>query len=158
MTSGGSETIYQAVWWDDDISNAEAMQGWYYAVAEEAGVKPRDDSMLDYYGLWYEKIAGRGMIQSTASVAPNKARITASWPDSAALMNEWEMVATLEDGKLVYENGHWTLTEYDESGEGWTQDESYEESGYFYLNGSGELCWHDDRAERDGDSAFILAA
>ena len=157
VTSGGSETLYQAVWWDDDISNAEAMRGWYYAVAEEAGVKERDDSMLDYYGLWYEKIAGRGQIQCAASVAPNKVRITASWPDSAAVMNEWEMVATLEDGKLVYENGYWALKEYDESGEGWIQDESYEESGYFYLNGSGELCWHDDRAERDGDSEFISA-
>ena len=157
VTSGGSETLYQAVWWDDDISNAGAMQGWYYAVAEAAGVKPRDDSLLDYCGLWYEKIAGRGQIQCAASVAPGKVRIAASWPDSAALMNEWEMVATLEDDKLVYENGYWALKEYDESGEGWIQDESYEESGYFYLNGSGELCWHDDRAERDGDSEFISA-
>ena len=158
VTSGGSETLYQAVWWDDDISNAEAMQGWYYAVAEEAGVRERDDSLLDYCGLWYEKIAGRGEIQCAASVAPDKVRITASWPDSAALMNEWEIIATLEDGKLIYENGHWTLTEFDENGEGWTTDEGYEESGYFYLNGSGELCWHDDRAQRDEDSAFILAS
>ena len=69
-----------------------------------------------------------------------------------------DRLTTLEDGKLVYENGYWALKEYDESGEGWIQDESYEESGYFYLNSSGELCWHDDRAERPEDSAFILAA
>ena len=158
VTSGGNETLYQAAWWDDTISYADAMQGWYYAAAERSGARSADKSLTAYLGVWAEKIAGRGMVEIEQSVAPGKVRITASWPDSAAVMNEWEMVATLEDGKLVYENGYWALKEYDESGEGWIQDESYEESGYFYLNGSGELCWHDDRAQRDGDSAFILAA
>ena len=155
VTSGGSETLYQAAWWDDDISYADAMRGWYYAAAEKAGVKSADNALTPYLGAWAEKIAGRGYIEIEQSVAPGKARVTASWPDSAALMNTWEIIATLEDGRLGYENGHWTLIEFDENGEGWTRDEGYEESGYFYLNDSGELCWHDDRAERGEDSAFI---
>ena len=35
MTSGGNETLYQAMWTDDDISYADAVQGWYYAAVAE---------------------------------------------------------------------------------------------------------------------------
>lgn len=49
------------------------------------------------------------------------------------------------------------LTEFDENGEGWTTDESYEESGYFYMNSSGELCWHNDRFDHAEDSEFVHA-
>ena len=155
VTAGGYERLYQAMWTDDNISYAEAMQGWYYAVAELAGVKPFDESLVPYYGVWAEKIAGRGQIESAWCVAPGKVEITASWPNSAAEMNTWEIVATLEDGKLVYENGHWELTEFDENGDGWTTDESWEQSGYFYLNAAGELVWHDDQSENGEDSIFV---
>ena len=155
VTSDGVETLYQAGMWDDNVSYAEAMQGWYYALAEKAGVKPADESLTPYLGTWAEKIAGRGMIEITPSVAPGKATVHATWPNSAAVMNEWELLAVLgEDGRLVYENGHWNLTEYDENGEGATTDESYEENGYFYLDGS-VLRWHDDRLEREEDSEFL---
>ena len=155
VTSGGQETLYQAGMWDDNVSYAEAMQGWYYALAEQAGVKRADESLRPYVGIWAEKIAGRGMVTIEPSVAPGKANISATWPDSAAVMNEWELFGVLEDDRLAYENGNWQVKEYDENGEGWTTDESYEETGYFYLNDAGELCWHDDRGMRDEDSAFI---
>ena len=157
VTSGGQETIYQAAWWDDNISYAEAMRGWYYAAAEKAGVKPVDESLNPYLGTWVENIAGRATIYITKSVAPGKVQINASWPNSAAEMNTWQLLAALKDGQLAYENGHWELTEFNEQGEGWTTDESYEETGYFYLNGSGQLCWHDDRAGGDEDGVFDLA-
>ena len=66
------------------------------------------------------------------------------------------MTAALDrDGKLIYENGIRTVTEYGEDGENWITDESWEESGWFYLNDDGELCWHDDHAEKDEDSVFV---
>ena len=155
VTSGGQETLYQAAMWDDNVSYAEAMQSWYYALAEKAGAKSADESLTPYVGTWAEKIAGRGMVTIEPSVASGKANISATWPDSAAVMNEWELFGVLEDDRLAYENGNWQVKEYDENGEGWTTDESYEETGYFYLNDAGELCWHDDRGLRDEDSAFI---
>lgn len=44
VTSGDGETLYQAMWYDDDTSFAEAMRNWYYAAAELAGVRPPDES------------------------------------------------------------------------------------------------------------------
>ncbi len=157
VVSGDRETVYQAAWWDDNISYAEAMQGWYYALAEKAGVRQPDRSLTPYCGLWGEKIAGRGQIGIERSVAPGKVQITVTWPESASVLDTWELVAALEDGKLVYENGHREVMEYDESGDGWTTDESYEESGYFYLNGAKELCWHSEQAEGGEDSTFVRA-
>ena len=152
--SGDYEALYEVAWEDDSVTNAEAMQGWYYAVAELAGVKPFDQSLEHYYGSWHEKTAGRGEVDISWCVAPGKVKIEASWPDSANVMNTWEMTAKLEDGKLVYENGQWEKNEYDESGEAWYLDGSWEESGWFELSGS-ELIWHDGNAEHGGDSTFI---
>ena len=157
VVAGGQETMYQAAWWDDDVSYADAMRGWYYAAAEKAGVKPVNESLKAYLGAWAEKIAGRGYVVIENSVAPGKARITASWPDGAAVMNTWEMTATLEDGRLAYENGHWEVREYGENDEERTTDESYEESGYFYLNDAGELCWHNERVDSE-ESIFVRAS
>jgi len=153
--SGGSETLYEAAWEDDNVSCAEAMQGWYYALCELAAVKPFDLSLERYYGPWYEKIAGRGVIDVAWCVAPGKVNVAVRWPESAAVVDTWEITARLEDGKLVYENGRWEKNEYDESGEKWYLDGSGEESGYFELSDVGELVWHDDNAERGGDSTFI---
>lgn len=156
VVSGDRETVYQAVWWDDNISYTEAMQGWYYALAERAGVKQADKSLDPYCGLWGEKIAGRGQIECEKALAPGKVKLTVTWPESASVQDTWELFATLEDGKLVYESGHKEVVEYDENGENWTTDESYDESGYFYLSGAKELCWHSDQADGE-DSVFIRA-
>ena len=68
------------------------------------------------------------------------------------------MTATLDnEGRLVYENGVRTVTEFDENGNDFVTDESSEESGAFYLDSAGELRWHDDRLKTDDDSAFIRA-
>ncbi len=148
IVSSDTETLYQAVWTDDNISYADAMLGWYYAACEKAGVKEEDTSLDKFLGDWHEQIAGRGMISVEKSVAPGAAKIYARWPDSAAVIYEWELVAFLdEDGSLRYENGHMTVTEYDENGDSWINDESYEENGYFYIGSAGELIWHDDTVE-----------
>lgn len=154
VVSGENETLYQASWYDDDYSVAQVMQGWYYALAERAGIKQPDKSMEALCGIWDEKIAGRGRIEIERRLAPGKARITVSWPESASVMDTWELVATLEDEKLVYKDGHKTVSEFDENGEPWITDESYEESGYFYLNKANELCWHDDMTIDGEDSVF----
>lgn len=153
--SGDYEALYQAAWVDDNVTCAEAMQGWYYAVAELAGVKPLDRSLEPYCGSWHDSIAGRGVIDITQSVAPGKVNIAVRWPESAAVVDTWTMTARLEDGRLVYENAQWEKNEYDEDGEEYYLDGSWEESGYFMLSDAGELIWHDDNAEHGGDSTFI---
>ena len=151
--SGDDEALYQAAWEDTNVTCAEVMQGWYYALAEFAGVKPYDTSLEHYYGLWYEKIAGQGEINVIQCMAPGKVYIAVRWPESAAVLDTWEITARLEDGRHVYENAQWEQTEYDGNGEEYYLDGSFEESGWFELSGS-ELIWHDDNADHGGDSTF----
>ena len=158
VVSGDEETLYQAAWTDDDVSYAEAVQGWYYAVAELSGLKSPDEGLSAYYGVWHEKIAGRGEISVESSLAPGKVKIQAIWPNSAVETVFWNMTAALDDeGRLVYENGNREVREFDGEGNDFTTDEGSEESGAFYLDSAGELRWHDDRSETDDDSAFLRA-
>ena len=157
MTRDGEERLYEAMWCDDNISFAEAVHGWYYAAAEKAGLKEADTSLDAFCGVWAEKIAGRGMLTVTKSVAPGKVNIYGRWPESAFAAAEWQLVGALEEGELFYENGHFEVNEFDENGDSWNTDWSDEESGKFYFNAAGELCWHDDSIERGEDSTFIRA-
>ena len=152
--SGSEERLYQAGWYDESVSYAEAMQGWYYALAEKEGLREHDGSLEPFCGEWDEKIAGRGVITIAPSVAPGKVNITVGWPESAAVVDLWEMTASLEEERLMYENGVRTVIEFDENGEDSIVDQSYEESGWFYISAAGELCWHDER-EAGEESTFI---
>ncbi len=156
--SGDYETFYETwLCYDDDVDYVDIMQGWYYALAESTGVKEPDTLLGAFEGDWAEKMAGRGMITISKSLAPGKVNVVASWPNSASEMNTWEMTAILnEEGGLSYENGHYMLIEFDEDGEDWITDERWEESGEFYLNGEGNLCWRDDSEDDDEDSEFIF--
>ena len=153
---GDEETYYQAAWWDDDVSYYEAMLGWYYAAAEKAGKKPHEDSLDRFCGDWHEQIAGRGTVTISKSLAPGKAMIEASWPESAAVRDEWKMIATLDgEGRLAYKNGTREVIESDEEGDSWTADFSDEESGWFYFNDAGALCWHNESMQDAEDSVFL---
>jgi hypothetical protein len=155
LQRGEQETIYQAFRTDDAVSCYDAMRGWYYACAEKAGGKAPDHSLDPFLGSWHEKIAGRGTLEISKSLAPGKLKISGRWPGSAFDAAEWELVGALdEDGNLAYENGHWETKEYDEDGAEYTTDENWEESGYFSLNG-GELIWHDDNLRASDDSVFV---
>lgn len=155
---GDYEAYYETWFYDESVSCADIMQGWYYALAESAGVKEPDASLDAFPGTWAEQIAGRGVVTIEKSLAPGKATIEASWPDGAAVMYTWKMTGSLEeDGRLVYEYGARTVTEYDENGEERLLDENWEASGSFYLNDAGELVWHDELSGNDEDSVFIRA-
>ncbi len=157
-TAGGNKRVYEAVDYEN-LGYENVALGWYYALAEKEGKKPADTRLDPFTGSWNEKIAGRAAVSISRSLAPGKAVVTASWPDSAKVMNTWQMIAFLgDDGKLTYENGQKTVTEFDENGEEASVDESYDESGYFYLNDAKELVWHSDNLERDDDGVFILAS
>ncbi|MBQ9330019.1 MAG: hypothetical protein IJ221_03435 [Oscillibacter sp.] len=155
LDMGDHEELYESVLYDATVAPAEIMRGWYYAACEKAGVKGADASLNGFVGTWYEKIAGRGEIVISRSLAPGRANIVVRWPESASVVDTWEMTAKLEDGKLVYENGEWEVVEFDDAGNDWVKDSSYDESGYFDLDDTGDLNWHDDNAERGGDSVFI---
>lgn len=43
VVSGDRETLYQAAWYDEELSYAEAMQQWYYKAAEKAGLVHREE-------------------------------------------------------------------------------------------------------------------
>ena len=133
------------------------MQGWYYAAAEKAGVKEPDGSLDSFLGDWHESIAGRGMLEIEPSIAPGKLSIYARWLGSAFAVAEWEITAAPdEEGRLVYEYGHLTVTEYEAEGErSFVSQESWEESGWFALDEEGQLTWHKDGPEGDEDSIFV---
>lgn len=155
VTEGGVETLYAAMWSDDSVTYTEAAEGWYYAAAEQAGVKPKDTRLEAYYGLWYEQIAGRAELDIQWCPAPGKVRIRATWPDGYAVMHTWNLTASLEEARLVYEGGLWEKIEFDESGEGWTSDTDWDQSGWFFLNEKGGLVWHNDDMEYDEDPVFV---
>ncbi len=158
LVQGGLEWLYQAFWYDDTVSPAEAMQSWYYAAAEKAGLREHDGAADAFTGLWREKIAGRGEVNIEKSLAWNKVKITARWPESASTEHVWEMTAVLqEDGSLAYQHGTHEVMEYDETGMGSSVDFDWDVSGRFYPGADGELCWHDDLALRPEDSVFVRA-
>ena len=141
-TRGEEETLYARVFPDPSVSNTDIMQGWYDALAEAAGKKDTDTSLDGFLGDWTEKNAGRGTVTISKGVAPGTAEVAVSWPDSSTVVETWTMTASLtEDGKLAYENGTWTVTEYDEDGNGSVLEESNNESGSFALTEDGELEW-----------------
>ena len=39
LVSGETDNLYQAMWYDEEISYAQAMQDWYYAIAEKNGLR-----------------------------------------------------------------------------------------------------------------------
>ena len=73
------------------------------------------------------------------------------YTDGGIAIIETQIRGALELGQR---RGGIAPTEYDENGEEWYLDGSWEESGWFELSGS-ELIWHDGNAEHGGDSTFI---
>lgn len=155
-TSGEDVTYFETFLYDENVSFANVMRGWYYALAERAGAREPDALTASFAGTWAEKIAGRGEIVLTPTLAPGVLKAEAHWPNSASEMVSWEMTACLtEDGAFRYTDGTRTVTAFDEDGTDYITDESGEQSGAFTLSDEGELRWHDDQAERDEDSVFI---
>ncbi len=153
---GDYEALHQSMWYDETLSFADAMRGWYYAAAEKAGVKEPDAFMTAVTGDWSEKIAGRGRLTISRDLAPDQVKIEASWPESASVQDTWEMTAKkTEDGRLVYENGHFSSTEYD-NGESWVTDEDWAVNGELVLDGD-VLNWHDSRLGHE-DNEFVRAS
>ena len=46
VVSGEREQLYQAMWYDEELSFAEAMQDWYYALAAHNGLRPAEERVL----------------------------------------------------------------------------------------------------------------
>ena len=150
---GDYETIYKRVF-DGNVTNTEAMQSWYYAIAEQVG-KKKDYKELDpFLGEWTEEIAGRGTMTITKSVGLAKADIEARWPGSAFEVSNWSITANLtNNGKLVYNNCKHIVTEYDENGNGTVISEVTDEGGIISLNNEGKIIWKIDNWEEE--STFI---
>ncbi|MBO6054568.1 MAG: hypothetical protein J6P31_03535 [Oscillospiraceae bacterium] len=156
LVSEYGEQLYRAIWEDDDISYSEAMLGWYYAAAVSAGVRPEDDRVQSYCGQWHEKTAGRGMMSISQSVAPGKVDIKVVWPESAAVIDTWTMVAAVnEDGTLTYRNGWFTSIEYTEDGDTLSVDNDWALSGWFEPNADQELIWRNEKGSGVEDSVFV---
>lgn len=154
---GEYETFYERSFYDS-VSNTEAMQGWYNAIAEQAGKKEADKSLDAFIGTWYEQIAGRGVLTITRSVASGKVNIEASWPDSAFVMHTWDITADFtEDGTLVYTEGKHIVTEFDETGESRVIFEDTGESGSIALNSEGKIIWNYKVEDQSEEGVFICA-
>jgi len=136
----GYETIYKRVF-EGSVTNTEAMQSWYLAIAEQTGKKEDYKELDPFLGEWREEHAGRGVIKITKSVGLMKADIEVRWAGSAFEVGNWSMTANLaSDGKLVYDGGKYTVTQYDENGDGKVVSETSGESGIFSIE-NGKLIW-----------------
>ena len=156
VVRGESETLYQAALTIDNISYADIMQGWYYAAAEQQGLKAPDESLTDFCGSWSEKVAHRGIVTISKSLAPGKVTIEASWPESAAVQDTWVMTASLSKaGTLIYSDGIWISTEYGVGGEGWIIGSDENVNGEFSLNEKGELVWVDSKLDSSIVNEFV---
>lgn len=152
VVRGDSEWLYQASWWDDSVSFAEVMKGWYYAAAEKAGVKEPGESPDKYCGRWQEKDGGSGTMEITRTLAPGKLKIEGFKSEGDSGESCWSLTAVLgEDGKLAYENGSLMVSSYKD---GMYTDETREISGSLSLNDAGELVWPDDPATGK-DNSYI---
>ncbi|MBQ7718462.1 MAG: S-layer homology domain-containing protein [Clostridia bacterium] len=137
----GYETLYKRVL-PGSVTNTEAMQSWYFALAEMSGKKEDYKEIDPFLGEWVEEHAGRGVITITKSVGLAKADIEARWSGSAFEVCNWDISANLAyDGMLVYDNGKQTVTRYDEEGKGTVVSEITDESGFFSLDSDGKLTW-----------------
>ena len=155
LTTDENVSCWQIFWEDDAAPCEEIIRGWYYALAEAAGARPHDDRLDAYYGLWYDKIAKRCEIDIQWCGAPGRAKVAIRWPDSVSVVYNWTLAAVMDDdGRLVYKDGYLEWAEYDENGEAWNPESSWEESGFFCFNEAGELVWHDDNPER-GENVFV---
>ena len=137
---------------DGNVTNTEAMEGWYFALAEQTGKKEDYKEIDPFLGEWTEEYAGRGVMTITKSVGLMKADIEVRWPGSAFEIGTWSITANLaEDGNLVYSNGKSTITQFDEYGKGTVIKESSDQSGTMELN-EGKLIWKTDDGE---ESSFV---
>ena len=152
---GDYTTFYRRAF-PGSVTNTEAMQGWYYDIAEQTGKKEDYKELDPFIGEWHEEIAGRGTMTITKSVGLAKVDIEARWPGSAFEVSNWSITANLtEDGKLVYNNGKHTVTEYDESGMGKVVSENTNESGLISINSDGKLVWSYQNGEQSEESVFV---
>lgn len=152
---GDYEVIYERAT-EGRMTNTEAMEWWYDALAKEAGKKVDYKEIDPYFGTWVEEIAGRGVITIKKSVAaPIQVDIEARWPDSAAVFHTWNFTANLaEDGKLVYENGTHTKTVYDEE-EKRTVTTDTDAKGILSLTQDGKLVWQYNMGDEMLDGTFV---
>lgn len=136
------------------VTNTEAMQSWYLAIAEQTGKKEDYKEIDPFLGEWREEQAGRGVLTVTKSVGLAKADIEARWPGSAFEVSEWSITANLtHDGKLVYYDGKQTVTQYDENGNGTVVSEAKDANGVFELTEDGKLIWQ--IGDWDEPSTFV---
>ena len=147
------EIMYRRVL-EGSVTNTEAMEGWYLAIAEQSGKKEDYKELDPFLGDWAEEIAGRGFMTITKSVAPAKADIEARWPGSAFEVSTWSITANLSyDGKLVYDKCKHIVTKYDENGNGTVVSEVTDEGGFISLDNEGKIVWKIDTW--DEESKFI---
>ncbi len=153
LTERGRETLYQAGWYDEDIPFSEAMRGWYYAAAEQSGLRVHNGARDPYIGLWQGKKDGDGRIRITGSVSPDLTRIEIIQPTSSRLENRWSILAAVSEEGLSYTNGKFTLMEYDDNGLGTIINESWDESGAFSLTDG--LCWKNSGINGSRESVYF---
>ena len=154
--SGEDVFFYERLYPDFDFNNTEVMQSWYYAIAENAGKRERNELLDDFAGLWLEKGEDDGVFMIISeTVASDKMLVEITDFDNGGVAHDWIIMASLtEDGKLLYEDGLYTASMYDEYGEEIIIDQSFDESGSLTVNDAGEITWLN--SSDDGDTKVVF--
>lgn len=105
-------------------------------------------------GMYYDKIAGRGVLEFIKTDDRN-AQIIIDWASSAFENGHWQMDVTVDGDVLKYENGTYTVQTFDSSGNHSDEQRYSNVTGYFTVS-EGTVVWHSDQEEGGNeDSVFV---
>lgn len=105
-------------------------------------------------GMYYDQIAGRGMLELTKTDDSN-ALIDIRWSNTAAENAHWTMNVSLQGNNLTYSDGTYTIETYDSSGNHSDEEVYKDGTGYFEIS-EGMLTWHNDKDELGNqDTVFV---
>ena len=149
----GYETVYKRVF-EGTVTNTEAMESWYLAIAELSGKKEDYKELDPFLGEWTQEPSLGTNITIKKSVGLAKADIEIIFGGASLIEETWDITANLtDDGKLVYNTCRHIVTEYDENGSGTVVSEVTDEGGVLSLDNEGKLIWEIDGNEEE--STFV---
>ena len=131
--------------WHEDQAERDDMVFEWIPVAEESH---------GFEGRWADETAGRCQIEfSYRGEGSMDVKIT--WSSSANERSCWEMTANVyKNDIMVYQDGHAWVETYSDDSHSTVSDESFNETGSFYLL-DGKLHWVNDKTSEE--TVFIPA-
>ena len=108
-------------------------------------------------GYFYEKVAGRGILNISNAKKDGSVDIVVDWGSSAYETAHWEMSAVYnpKTQSFDYIKGKQAIRTYDASGK-YKEEIVYEDGTGSFAFKDGAIIWHDDKAEKGSEDIIFL--